>query len=190
MEELERRGLSVRALAKPEDCLRCLHEQDCHLLVVDIDGDAAVGLEALRASYRAAPHLPQLVLVPHGDIAAAVMAMKTGATECLEKPIKSDRLRSTLETILNRSHSVAPRRQTVLTRMERLVLRHILKGKTSQEIAAILNRSPRTVEVHRRNLMRKLGVSNVVQLVKGVGRIPTSPTSRCHSAKSRGASHS
>ena len=168
MEELERRGLSVRALARYEDCLRCLDEEGCHLLVVDIDGDAAVGLEALRTSHRATPHLPQLVLVPHGDIASAVMAMKVGATECLEKPIKADRLRSALMNLFTQSTPRAPKRQTVLTRMETLVLRHILKGKTSQEIAEILNRSPRTVEVHRRNIMRKLGVSNVVELVKQV----------------------
>jgi len=171
VQELEQRSFLLRALTRQEDCLRCLDEEDCHLLVVDIDGDAAVGLEALRRSYRAAPHLPQLVLVPHGDIASAVMAMKAGATECLEKPIKADRLRSALMNLFTRSTPRAPKRQTVLTRMETLVLRHILEGKTSQEIAEALNRSPRTVEVHRRNIMRKLGVSNVVQLVKEVANV-------------------
>lgn len=173
-EELEQRGVSVRVLTTEEDCLRSLREQECDFLVVDIDGDPAVGLQALRVSRNVTPDLPQLVLVPHDDITSTVRAMKAGATNCLEKPIDPNRLRSVLAAVLNQRNSVSPQQGTVLTRMETLVLRHILEGKTGREIAAVLNRSPRTVEVHRRNIMRKLGVSNVVELVKEVGttRLP------------------
>jgi DNA-binding CsgD family transcriptional regulator len=59
-----------------------------------------------------------------------------------------------------------PPQSIVLTKREREVLAHILDGKSNREVGADLGISPRTIEVHRARIMRKLGVRNTVQLVK------------------------
>jgi len=58
-----------------------------------------------------------------------------------------------------------------LTRMELKILYHILEGRNSREIADVLRRSPRTVEVHRRHLMQKLGANNIVELLRQAVRL-------------------
>jgi two-component system, LuxR family, response regulator FixJ len=107
-----------------------------------------------------------LVLVHHGDIRATVQAMKTGACDCLETPVESDRLKEIVERLLGSMDSRPP--ANPLTPMEITVLGHILEGKTSRQIADTLCRSPRTIEVHRSHIMHKLGVSTIVDLIKVV----------------------
>ncbi|MDI6451629.1 LuxR C-terminal-related transcriptional regulator [Anaerobaca lacustris] len=53
-----------------------------------------------------------------------------------------------------------------LTPVATTVLQHILKGRTNRQIAEALRRSPRTIEVHRRHIMRKLGASTIVDLIR------------------------
>ena len=105
-----------------------------------------------------------MVVVEHGDTATAVMAMKAGATDCLERPIEPDCLSSAIETALDRP--CTPACCASLTQTETQVLRLILAGMTNLDMARVFHRSKRTIEVHRRNVMRKLGVSSVAGLVK------------------------
>ena len=60
----------------------------------------------------------------------------------------------------------APRQEDYLTRRERLVLSQVLAGATSKEIARMLDVSPRTVEFHRANIMKKYGAKNCAELVR------------------------
>ena len=75
-------------------------------------------------------------------------------------------LHTTLEELLSERRALDGYLNVALSEMEAAVLYALLEGKTNREIATVLHRSPRTVEVHRRNIMRKLEASNVVQLVK------------------------
>ncbi len=156
---------SVRCFAGREDCLASLAKKPCDLLIIDCDGDTWDALEVLAQARRVLLPTPSLVLVEPQDVPAAVRAMKLGAADCLEKPVKEERLLAAIEAGLQwgRSGGAAPRR--ALTRTETRVLRLILAGKTNGMTAAILHRSCRTVEVHRRHIMRKLGVSTLTGLV-------------------------
>jgi len=94
--------------------------------------------------------------------------------------VSADRLREAIEVQLDRNAS-APRSQRALTHMEVQILQLILAGKTSQDIAAHLHRSKRTIDVHRKNIMRKLQVCSLVDLIKralGMGLIEDSESER------------
>ena len=161
---LRRHKASLHRFTERAACLDQLFRRPCDLLIVDFHGSAAEARELLAEARRACPWVSSLVVVEHGDTATAVMAMKAGATDCLERPIEPDCLSSAIETALDRP--CTPACCASLTQTETQVLRLILAGMTNHDMARVFHRSKRTIEVHRRNVMRKLGVSSVAGLVK------------------------
>jgi len=99
-------------------------------------------------------------------VARAVEVMKAGAVDCIETPVKIARFLAAVAVLCNHAdhNPFDPRKG--LTRTERNVLQHILDGRTTRQIATLLSRSPRTVEVHRRHIMQKLGAANIADLVR------------------------
>ena len=159
------RRVGVQELPSLEECLEVLGKiSQSAAIVAELDGNAGEELEHLAAIRQQYPQSFVLVLVHHGDIRTTVRAMKTGACDCLEAPVESDRLKEIVERLLGSMDSRPP--ANPLTPMETIVLHHILQGKTSRQIAHALCRSPRTIEVHRSHIMHKLGVSTMVDLVK------------------------
>lgn len=138
-------------------------DQACILL--DVRMPIMDGLEVQQALTGRGNQMPVIVLTGHGDISIAVQAMKNGAIEFLEKPYEK---RAMLEAIeygfsqIANAHQrdqlkiAAQARLTLLTKREREVLDCLVDGKTNKAIAQILSISPRTVEIHRSNLMEKL----------------------------------
>jgi two-component system response regulator FixJ len=161
---LARRGVRMCELQSVNECCESLTSETCGLVVVGLDGDAKGHVELLARLKREHPQTPVLGLVDHGDIPAAVQAMKAGATHCFQKPIETERLIAAIGELLDEIDSQSP--MMPLTPMEMTVLRHIAQGKTSRQIAKTLHRSPRTIEVHRRHIMRKLHASTIVDLVR------------------------
>jgi DNA-binding NarL/FixJ family response regulator len=139
---------------------------DCDLAIIDLGDQTQLGTKLLAELQRARPALPKLALVDGGDIPAAVQAIRAGATDCVEKTTDSERLLVEIKTLLARANSHHHPPQSPLTRAETAVLDLLLEGKTNQQVALALHRSPRTVEVHRSNIMRKLEVSGLVDLAK------------------------
>jgi len=138
-------------------------EKGCVLLDVrmpDMDGLAVQ--EELNARQTG---LPVIILTGHGDVSVAVQAMKAGAVDFIEKPYEKQVLIRTLERAFERLErqisselleSEAQRRVAKLTDRETDVLKGLAQGMTNKMIAASLAISPRTVEIHRANLMQKL----------------------------------
>jgi len=143
----------------------------CDLLIIDADEQASQSLELLTRCRRLYPHLPAVALVGPGATSTAVAAMKAGAADCLEKPLEAGRLLSAVTAALGNGQSSGQQTYKSLTRMETRVLRLLLDGKTSSEIAEQFHRSRRTVDVHRRHIMRKLRVSNAPDLVREAFRM-------------------
>jgi two-component system response regulator FixJ len=148
-----------------------LDSGEYELLIVDVDEQPERQMELLSRCRRLYPHVPVLVLVREGDTSAAVAAMKAGAADCLEKPLVPDRLRSAVMAVLGQGRPSCPPACRALTGMETQVLHLLLAGKTNVEIAAQFHRSRRTIEAHRRNIMRKLGAAHVSDLVKQAFRM-------------------
>ena len=148
-------GKLIGYFSKCQECLEKLSAKPCDILIVDLEGCEAEGLDLLIQARRIAPWISTVALVQHAAVPVAVKAVRAGACECLEKPVPVDRLSDVVEEQLARMGSL-PRSRRALTQMEIRILQMIMAGKTSQDIAAHLHRSKRTVDVHRKNIMRKL----------------------------------
>jgi len=128
------------------------------------------GLEVLQALHERGVAMPLIMLTGHGDIGIAVQAMKAGAVDFIEKPFEKEVLLESIETAFARldrqeanlaSREEAQVRIAALTPREREVLAGLVRGLPNKTIAYDLGISPRTVEVHRANVMTKLDVRSL-----------------------------
>ncbi|KEQ51584.1 response regulator FixJ [Sphingobium chlorophenolicum] len=119
--------------------------------------------------------LPVVIMTGHGDIDMAVTAMKAGASDFIEKPFEKAALLGCVEAA--RQVAVADRganaraddaraRLNILTDREREVLDGLVEGLPNKTIAYDLGISPRTVEIHRANLMQKLEVKSLAEALR------------------------
>ncbi len=168
---LERAGMTVRCFNGADDCLAGLGADGCDLLITDVKMPGKDGVELLTEAKRRLPWLPVLVITGFGDVPIAVKALKAGAVDFIEKPLDRDSFLATVRMLLVRNAAGNVLHGRSLTRMERKVLRYVLEGKNNREIADILHRSCRTVEVHRRHVMQKLCAKNVVELLRQAARL-------------------
>jgi len=112
------------------------------------------------------PWLPVLIVTGYGDVAAAVRAMKAGAADFIEKPLDRDRFIHAVQVLLEQNSGYAALEECALTKTEMKILYLILEGKNNREIATMLHRSPRTIEVHRGHVMQKMGATSVIELLR------------------------
>ncbi len=159
-------NVEVMAFACASDCLEHLHSHVCDLLITDVKMKEIDGIQLLKQVKQVAPSLPVIVITGYGDVPMAVQALKLGACEFIEKPIRRTTLFSVVESTLNQNAGPHPQVTELLSKTEADILRLILEGKNNKEIASLRNRSPRTIEDHRRHIMQKLGADNLVELVK------------------------
>ena len=163
---LKRLGTKVSCFPSAHDCLEQLRSQRCDLLITDVKMPGMDGLELLAKAKHIAPWLAVLVVTGYGDVPMAVKALKMGALNFIEKPLGMQSLLSVVESALDCTAPFDPLVGRKLTRTEMRVLRFIMDGKSNRETAYILHRSVKTIEFHRNHIMRKLGVDNVVDLIR------------------------
>jgi two-component system, LuxR family, response regulator FixJ len=154
-------------------------ERGCILLDVQMPG--MDGLEVQEALNARGVAMPVIVLTGHGDVAVAVRAMKAGAVDFVEKPYAKQTLVDALTRAFERLEM--RRKEDVLaeearglierlTARERDVLTGLVDGQTNKVIAETLDISPRTVEIHRANLMEKMdapSLSTVLRIAFAAG---------------------
>jgi len=164
--ELEGLGCKVSCFANAADCLEQLPKQNCALLITDVKMPGMDGLTLLSRVKRVAPWVSVMVITGFGDIPMAVRALKLGAVDFVEKPLDRKVFLHKVKTILKQDDFVDTSAGQALTKAEKKVLKLILEGKGNKEIAHRLQRTLRTVERHRSNIMRKFDVDNIVGLVR------------------------
>lgn len=144
-------------------------------LVLDIRMPEMSGLEIQQQLNRSGALLPVVFITGHGDIPMAVQAMKDGAFDFLTKPFRDQELLDRINTALkqdaeNRAtveqHADLRARAESLTPREKEVFELIVAGKANKVVAIDLGLSERTVEIHRSNVMEKMGARSVAHLVK------------------------
>jgi FixJ family two-component response regulator len=149
----------------------------CILLDVHIPGKS--GLDILRELHGEDYPAPIFMISGQGDIAMAVSAIKNGALDFIEKPFRGTEIVARLDEAIGAyarrqqessiSSSIAslhfPGREP-LTRREREVLEQFTSGASNKEAGRTLGISPRTIEDHRANIMKKLGARNAADLVR------------------------
>ncbi len=168
---LERIGLKVRCFARAACCLEQLSSQKCDLLITDVKMPKMDGIELLAEAKRIIPLLPVIVITGYGDIPMAVKAVKAGASDFIEKPLGRRSLLLAVESVLKRNAWADPILGKLLTPTEIIVLRFILDGKSSKDIAIIRHRSISTIEDHRHKIYKKIGVTNLGGLFKWAAKM-------------------
>lgn len=152
--------------ADGDSCLRELEIHKCELLITDVKMPGKNGIEVLEEALHMAPWLPIIVMTSYADVPMSVKALKAGAYDFIEKPINCTELLGVTRLALKQTWFDTCSLGKSLTKTERIVLRLLMQGMSNRRIAYVLQRSERTIEVHRGHIMQKLGVDNIVDLVK------------------------
>ena len=170
-------GFAVRTYASATAFLDALVAVQPGCIVTDVRMPGLSGLDLQRELINRRIGLPVIVMTGHGDVKLAVETMKAGAVDFIEKPFQDETLISAIRTAFDRyardaRHSdeanAVEARLNTLTVREREVLDGLLAGRPNKTIAYDLHISARTVEVHRANLMTKMGAANLPDLVRMV----------------------
>lgn len=144
-------------------------------IVTDVRMPGLDGLALLRRLNEIGMKLPVIVMTGHADVPLAVEAMKAGAVDFIEKPFDDEVLlgaiRSALEHYDHQGRHAAEAGQVraklaSLSARERQVLEGLVAGQPNKTIAYDLDISPRTVEIHRANVMTKMGAGSLSELVR------------------------
>ena len=171
---LQSHGYRVAAFRTGQDFLdsyRAAPEAGCLLLDLKLPGMS--GLFVQEELVAADIDLPIIFMSAYGTVQESVKAMKTGASDFLQKPFSSAVLLERIEEALGRDRAVRERDAALqqaralyarLTERERQVAALVVSGHTSKNIAQILGISPRTADHHRTRILAKLEVESIVEL--------------------------
>lgn len=140
-------------------------------ILLDLAPPGRAGASHLKTLRDAGCVLPVICLTAWTDVRCAVTLMKAGAFEVLEAPLTGKKLLEVLDQAFEASSAdsgaklVSKSLAARLSSRERMVLERLLRGETNKMMAGALEISIRTVEFHRRNINRKLGVSSLAELI-------------------------
>lgn len=172
---LETVGQRHEVYSSAIEFLESFHVEMSGCLVLDIRMPRMSGLELQQKLSEEGSVLPVIFITGHGDIPMAVEAMRRGALDFVRKPFREqnvlDRINEALDLDAGKRKILLDRQQVLdrmgnLSEREREVLELVALGRMNKVVAADLGISERTVEVHRANVMKKLGVETLAQLVR------------------------
>jgi FixJ family two-component response regulator len=172
---LVRAGLTVEAYASGAEFLAVVRMDRLGCLLLDASMPGMSGLEVQISLNDRGASIPVIFLTGTADIPIAVAAMRAGASDFIEKPFENADLLERVRRAIDRhrdQRADKQDRQAVLQRLntltprERAVLEQIVAGKTSKETARVLGSSHRTIDIHRGNLMEKMAVTTLADLVR------------------------
>jgi FixJ family two-component response regulator len=168
-------GLPVMGYSSASDFLTHyeVHQPGC--LVLDVRMPGMSGLELQQQLNLKGAMIPVIFITGHGDVPMAVEAMQLGAFDFVQKPVRDqdllDRIQKALVLDLDnrnklQQHDSQRKRLTTLTPRERQVMDLMTKGRPNKLMAADLDLSQRTIEIHRAHVMQKMQANSLAQLVR------------------------
>ena len=172
---LEDDGRAVDTYESCEAFLDAFHPDKSECLLIDAYLPGLSGLELLEKLRDEGHHLPAIMITGNADVPMAVMAMKAGALDFIEKPIGREELLASIERALDLAHDSgklmewranAAAHLTGLTPRQQDVMERVLAGHPSKNIAADLGISQRTVENHRASIMKRTGSKSLPALAR------------------------
>ena len=173
-------GWAVQAHASPEEFLDQHDATRPGCLLLDLAMPGFDGLELQRRLSAAGSTRPIVFLTGQADVPQSVRALRAGALNLLTKPVSDDTLLRAVAEAVEKDVAqrrgdaeLAPWRKRLgtLTPREREVFGHVIVGRANKRIAADLGIAEKTVKVHRGQVMEKMGVRSVAELVQVAGRL-------------------
>jgi two-component system response regulator FixJ len=171
---LTREGYQVAGFSDGASFLDAARSRTPICIILDVQMPGMTGIDLLKALKAEDYPAPVFIVSGSGDIPTAVEAIKNGAFDFIEKPVKAStvvtRVREAVDA-WSRRHSngnlphAFPGHEQLTTR-ERDVLGQIAAGSSNKQAGRELGISPRTIEVHRARIMEKLGAKNAADLVR------------------------
>lgn len=172
---LEANSYNVQCFASAEAFLESYQAAQVGCLILDVRMQGMSGLELQEKLLALGSTLPIIFVTGHGDVGMAVSTMKKGASDFIEKPFNEAELLPLVQAMLERArdqsseaaaHRASAERLAKLTAREQQVLERIIAGRLNKQIADDLGISIKTVEAHRANIMEKLSVNTVADLLR------------------------
>jgi two-component system, chemotaxis family, CheB/CheR fusion protein len=172
---LEEDGRTVETYASSEAFLDAYRPGSEGCLLVDARMPGMGGLALLQRLKGEGSRLASIVITGQGDVPMAVEAMRAGAADFIEKPIRRNQLFASIEhalehtrdsALLSVRREIAATRLAGLTTRQRQIMELVLAGHPSKNIAADLGISQRTVENHRAAVMKKTGSHSLSALIR------------------------
>jgi two-component system, LuxR family, response regulator FixJ len=174
---IEAAGLAVETYASAAEFLAAFDATRAGCLILDVRLRGQSGLDLQDELRRRNAILPVIVMTGYADVPTTVRAFKGGAVDFVQKPVPPKKLVAQIRLAIEadrRARDAAAASDSVaghvaqLTPRERQVMELLVVGNSSKEIATALGLSVRTVEGHRREVLRKMDVDSAVQLARAV----------------------
>jgi two-component system response regulator FixJ len=174
---LTKMGFSVSGFESGEAFLSSINGKECGCVILGHNLPGLDGCEILKATRTRGIPIPFVVVSGVCTVPLAVEFMKLGAETILEKPFRSEKLIQVVTEAIKADcdrGSAEYRRKAMFCRMfrltprEREILSCILSGMITKQIAKRLNISPKTVEVHRSSVVRKLEAESMLQIIQNL----------------------
>ena len=166
--------LNTRVFHNASDFLKEYSSEWQGCLLLDVRMPQMSGIELQERLSQMKNKLPIIFITGHGDIPMAVRAMKQGAFDFITKPFDNqellDSIQKAIESFTDKVSSyknqIFTQGLAKLTMREKEVMQYVAEGVLNKQIASALGISLSTVEMHRSNLMQKLGVKSLAEFIK------------------------
>ncbi|MGZ3621067.1 MAG: response regulator transcription factor [Candidatus Binataceae bacterium] len=191
---LQAKGLVALAFPSAQEFLESPQSDVVSCVISDLRMPGLDGLGLQRRLHAKLPHLSMVFITGHGDIPASVSAMKAGAVDFLEKPVKGAALIDAIRRASERSFNLQATnaeidalkaRYETLTPREREVFSLVAAGLLNKQVAAELGVAEKTIKQHRGHVVDKMAAQSLAELVLMAERLGVRP-SGLDFAKARG----